>query len=493
VSDGEYQLAVSGGKVYWWSFGGGQFGFNFTSNASVNDGKWHYVVGTRQADGIGQIYIDGKLDSYQPAAPAPLGASKIHVYLGEDVRNPAFGDPPDNFVGQIDEVQIYDRALTPSEVQSLYLNPGAGLTTDQRGYNRLVGSHVDIGATEYQYDLAVSGKAPATIYVGSSGTYTLTVTNNGPDPVAGVTLTDALPAGLLYQSLTAPSGWTATTPPVGEGGTVTATDAANLAPGATATFTLVVQQNPSTPAGSTISDTVTAGPTADDTAAGNNAATFKTAVKTQPVGVDIHGQPGEALAGQPIGTVVVAVVEADGQTLDDSGQLVTLSIATGPAGAKLSGHTTVRAVHGVATFGDLTLNEAGTYTLEATGGDLTPDFSNPFTISPADVTADVQVGRGPVQPAPNTNGSPFVAQTLTITNTSDQTLRGPLGLVLEGLPRGVTLTNASGTYQGSPYVNVLPSGVSLPPGRKVRVTLYFSIPEDNTSDFAYGILALLGI
>jgi hypothetical protein len=40
-------------------------GFNFTSNAEVSDGKWHYVVATRLADGTGQIYIDGLLDSQQ--------------------------------------------------------------------------------------------------------------------------------------------------------------------------------------------------------------------------------------------------------------------------------------------------------------------------------------------------------------------------------------------------------------------------------------------
>jgi hypothetical protein len=76
------------------------------------------------------------------------------------------------------------------------------------------------------------------------------------------------------------------------------------------------------------------------------------------------------------------VVDANGNTITTNNtQLVTLAIATGPAGAKLGGATTVRAVNGVATFRDLTLNMPGTYTLTATGGTLTPDFSNPFTVS----------------------------------------------------------------------------------------------------------------
>jgi uncharacterized repeat protein (TIGR01451 family) len=339
--NGEYVLAVSGGKVNWWDYGGGQFGFNFTSKKSINDGKWHYVVGVRQADGTGQVYIDGKLDSAQAAAPVPL-AGGFHVYLGEDVRDAAFGLPPLNFVGQIDEVQIYNRALTPADVQALFHAPATYLTTDQRGLGRLVGSHVDIGAAEYQYDLVVSGTAPAGIAAGGTGTYTLTVTNNGPDPVAGVTLTDVLPAGLLFGSLTAPAGWTTTTPAVGHSGTVTAADTAALAAGAAVSFTLVVQENPTTPAGTVLGSNLSVGPVTDDRNAGNNKATLKTTVTAgAPAGVDFLVQPGSATAGQPMSpAVTVRVVDAYGNTVTSSTAAVTIALGGGPAGATLSGTLT---------------------------------------------------------------------------------------------------------------------------------------------------------
>jgi uncharacterized repeat protein (TIGR01451 family) len=350
---------------------------------------------------------------------------------------------------------------------------------------------VDIGATEYQYDLAVSGTGPAGIVAGGTGTYTLTVTNNGPDPVAGVTLTDVLPAGLLFESLTAPAGWTATTPAAGQSGTVTAADTATLAAGATARFTLMVQENPTTPAGTVLANSLSVSPVTDDRNPGNNKATLRSTVTAgAPAGVDIHGQPSDTVAGQPIRPAVwAAVVDAYGNTVTTSDPWVTLAIATGPAGATLGGTTTVRAVDGIAVFADLTLNEAGTYTLTATGGTLTPDFSNPFTVTPADVMGDFTVDRGKVHRA----GRGVFEQTVTLANTSDHTLDGPLALVLEDLPPGVTLANASEAYQGSPYVNVLPIGVSLSPGRKVRVTLHFSIPDGDPSDLSYGIQALLGI
>jgi uncharacterized repeat protein (TIGR01451 family) len=53
-------------------------------------------------------------------------------------------------------------------------------------------------------------------------------------------MTDALPANLLFQSITAPAGFSCTTPAVGASGTITC-NAASLANGATATFTLTVK------------------------------------------------------------------------------------------------------------------------------------------------------------------------------------------------------------------------------------------------------------
>ena len=102
-----------------------------------------------------------------------------------------------------------------------------------------------------------SGASPATAVAGNSDlgvtktttannippggaiSYTINVNNGGPDPAASVVMTDTLPATLLFQSLSAPAGWSCTTPAVGATGTITCT-AATLAAGATATFTLNV-------------------------------------------------------------------------------------------------------------------------------------------------------------------------------------------------------------------------------------------------------------
>ena len=70
-------------------------------------------------------------------------------------------------------------------------------------------------------------------------TYTLTLHNAGPDPATGVTVTDALPAGLAYVSSTTATGTISYS-----AGTVTWT-IGTLASGATATATVTVQVNAS--------------------------------------------------------------------------------------------------------------------------------------------------------------------------------------------------------------------------------------------------------
>ena len=44
-----------------------------------------------------------------------------------------------------------------------------------------------------------------TVVPGTLNTYTITVTNNGPDPVTSVTLTDTIPGALLNPTFGTPS------------------------------------------------------------------------------------------------------------------------------------------------------------------------------------------------------------------------------------------------------------------------------------------------
>jgi hypothetical protein len=95
-------------------------------------------------------------------------------------------------------------------------------------------------------------------------------------------------------------------------------------------------------------------------------------------------QPVGTIAGTPIASsVVVQLEDSAGAVVTTDDSAVTLSIATGPAGATLGGTVTVHAVDGVATFTGITPSTAGTYFLAASDGALTPTTSASFTVTPA--------------------------------------------------------------------------------------------------------------
>ena len=60
---------------------------------------------------------------------------------------------------------------------------------------------------------------------------------------------------------------------------------------------------------------------------------------------------------------------------------ITLTLGASPASAVLGGLLTVNATAGVANFSNLTVNLAGTYTINAGGGGLTATESTAFTAS----------------------------------------------------------------------------------------------------------------
>jgi uncharacterized repeat protein (TIGR01451 family) len=93
--------------------------------------------------------------------------------------------------------------------------------------------------------------SPDPVSPGGNITYTLTANNAGPSSPF-VTLDDTLPAGTTFVSLSSPADWSCVTPNVGASGTVTCTRGAFGV--GSADFTLVVQVDPSTAAGTVISN-----------------------------------------------------------------------------------------------------------------------------------------------------------------------------------------------------------------------------------------------
>ena len=117
-----------------------------------------------------------------------------------------------------------------------------------------------------QADLSITkSDSPDPVFAGADLTYTIVVTNGGPDAVdylASPSWNDALLPGSTFVSLTQTTStatWACSTPAVGDGGSVFCTldssVAGNTFPVGSDTFTLVVHVDPSTPSGSIVTNT----------------------------------------------------------------------------------------------------------------------------------------------------------------------------------------------------------------------------------------------
>jgi len=126
-------------------------------------------------------------------------------------------------------------------------------------------------------DLSVTNTAaPSSVRQGNNITYTIRVTNGGPNPAAAARLTDEVPANTTFVSMAAPSGWQCDTPVVGARGTVSCT-IPNLAVGRS-DFTLVVKVDAGAPDGTIIDNIATASSTTPEPTPNDNSAKAQSTV-----------------------------------------------------------------------------------------------------------------------------------------------------------------------------------------------------------------------
>jgi uncharacterized repeat protein (TIGR01451 family) len=126
-------------------------------------------------------------------------------------------------------------------------------------------------------DLAVLKSGPASAAANTSVSYTLNVSNFGPDDAASANLSDPIPAGMTFVSLSSPGDWTCTTPAVGTSGTVNC-DNPNFASGGSANFTLTVLIAPATPPGTFFTNIATVSTATFDPTDENNSGVAATLV-----------------------------------------------------------------------------------------------------------------------------------------------------------------------------------------------------------------------
>jgi uncharacterized repeat protein (TIGR01451 family) len=189
--------------------------------------------------------------------------------------------------------------------------------TDQRGVTHT--GACDIGAYQTaSADLGIAASQPATGTIGSPLSATLSVTNQGPGPATGVTVTDTLPAGSTYFNSSASQGTcTGTTTVTCTLGTV---DSSASGPTNTATVTIVMVPGQ---AGS-LTNTATVDADQTDPNSANNTASATTAVGAGPT---VNG---------PTVTARVAPLVLSGVASQRTTTRATLGAIVNPAGESTS-------------------------------------------------------------------------------------------------------------------------------------------------------------
>ena len=130
--DKNYQAIVTKGDSSWriardgtgddvqWRCNGPTPSLEVVSQATVNDGQWHHLAGTYDG-ATARLYVDGVLDGSM-ATTGAISKNTAPVYISGNSEKASR-----LWNGSIDDVRIYNRALTEAEVRLLAdTTPGDG-------------------------------------------------------------------------------------------------------------------------------------------------------------------------------------------------------------------------------------------------------------------------------------------------------------------------------------------------------------------------------
>lgn len=96
---------------------------NPVSTTTVNDGSWHHVVAVYTAGGTAEIFVDGT-PAEDSGTSSPVGATSAVFMVG----GITYGDSPTGlFSGLVDDLQVYDHALSGEEIGFLFAHPGVSI------------------------------------------------------------------------------------------------------------------------------------------------------------------------------------------------------------------------------------------------------------------------------------------------------------------------------------------------------------------------------
>ncbi|MBM7775601.1 putative repeat protein (TIGR01451 family) [Actinokineospora baliensis] len=446
------------------------------SNAEAGSDNGYTVTVANNGPALSRSVV---ITSPLPAGVTLVSADPSCTQVGSDVRC-TIGDLAQ---GAIKTVAITTHLAPDYATQTLVTTASAAAaTTDPNTANNSSSATQSVSATA---DLrAAISITSGPLVAGTPATYRVSATNVGPSVAPQVVLADPLPAGTSYVSAIAGNGGSCTF----TSGTVRCTYP-SLPVGSSVFADITVNVASATPAGSTLSNTVTATSAVPDPRPADSSATASGTVgAVADVSVVQVLTSGAPVAGGKL--TWQAVVRNDGPssaygvaTTDPAPAGVTYSAVSSTLG------TCSINAGGTASCAIGTLASGATATVTLTGS-LAPDFTG------TSVTNTVTVGSTSSDPDPSDNASSAV---------SDTTSSADLGLAVTAQPEPVvpgqqvswtfTVTNRGpSTARGVVVSDELPAAVSPRPSAGCTITgQRFSCPIGDVAVGATATVTVAGL
>jgi uncharacterized repeat protein (TIGR01451 family) len=365
-------------------------------------------------------------------------------------------------------------------------------TTDPNPTND---SSTDSDTATPQADLSVTmtdGKT--TVTPGTSNTYTITITNNGPSTVSSLTLTDSIPAALLNPSFGTPSA----------GSYDSATglwSGLSLASGATVTLTLsgTINANATGPITNTVTVSAPSG-TSDTNAANNNASDTDT-IPTADLAVTMTDGKTTVVPGTS-NTYTITVTNngpdtVTSLTLADTIPAALLNPNFAPSVGAYDTNTGVWSGLSLASGGTVTLTLTGTIDPNATG-----PITNTVTVTAPSGTSDtnaanntaadtdttptadlaVTIDDGKTTVVPGTSNT----YTITVTNNGPDTVTSLT--LTDSIPAALLNPNFAPSVGAYNVGTGAWSGLNLATGQSVTMTLTGTIAANATGSLGNTVI-----
>ena len=115
-------LGINNGHLVFASCGGEVVG-----PTEVTDGRWHHVAAVLSNGNIAGFYVDGALEMTAASLPVIDVISTGFFTIGGLLDNVNNASTTYNYVGLIDEIQVYARALSLEEIRTIYQAAHAGV------------------------------------------------------------------------------------------------------------------------------------------------------------------------------------------------------------------------------------------------------------------------------------------------------------------------------------------------------------------------------